>query len=428
MSTPHPHRDADASPSPLDRRVLLGAAGLAGIAALAAGRAKAGPIDPPAGPVGPTAKPLSEVEPRTAVSDANTPGNASARYRITRPGSYYLLDNILNVIGKHGVEIASSDVTLDLCGFELTMLPGAGSFDGVTVPAGTLTGITVLNGTLRNWGRHGLNLSASHSRVEGVRAASCGQVGIFSGDRSVVSRCSAVGCGSTGVVAGFYASISDCTASANTFTGIAANAGSAVERCTAEGNGTTGISGGGTIARCAASNNGGDGISVGSQGTATGCVAIGNSTGIRGSVGAVITACTAAENTQSGISVNDGGSIIDCAAMDNTVENIRCADGCLVRSCNAFANNSFPTQTNIRATGGENRLEHNNATGGSIGFSVGGAGNILIANTARNNTTNYALVAGNICLVVSAAAAGAISGSSGGVSPGTTNPWANFAF
>ncbi|MDP1660862.1 MAG: hypothetical protein Q8L55_03010, partial [Phycisphaerales bacterium] len=232
--------------------------------------------------------------------------------------------------------------------------------------------------------------------------------------------------GSSGIVAGFYSAVSDCTATGSTFSGVAANTGSVITRCTAQGNGTTGISSGTAVSHCVATGNGGDGIS--GQGTVTACVANGNVTGIRGGVGAVIFGCTASGNSATGISVNDGGSIIDCAAMNNVSSNIVCADGCLVRGCNAFANNVFPSVANIVATGGENRLEHNNATGATRGFDVNGAGNFLSGNTARNNTTNYSVVAGNICYVLAATTSAAINGSSGGVSPGTTSAWVNYSF
>ena len=55
------------------------------------------------------------------------------------------------------------------------------------------------------------------------------------------------------------------------------------------------------------------------------------------------------------------------------------------------------------------------------------AGNILLGNTARSNGTNYDAVANNVCQVISATLSAAVLGNSGGVSPGTTSPWANLA-
>src|SRR5262245_32112399 len=81
--------------------------------------AKAGDLNPPLGPVAPTLKTLTDVEPRIAISAANTPGDADSVFRITQPGSYYLTGNVTGVAGRHGVEIAANSVTLDLNGFDL---------------------------------------------------------------------------------------------------------------------------------------------------------------------------------------------------------------------------------------------------------------------------------------------------------------------
>ena len=93
--------------------------------------ANAGPLAPPAGPIAPTNKTLAEVEPRIAINATNTPGDADSLFRIAAPGSYYLTGNITGVVGEHGIEIASSGVTLDLMGFEL--LGVAGSLDGAAL-------------------------------------------------------------------------------------------------------------------------------------------------------------------------------------------------------------------------------------------------------------------------------------------------------
>ncbi|MFT3684265.1 MAG: hypothetical protein QM783_04950 [Phycisphaerales bacterium] len=108
----------------------------------------AGPLDPPAGPVAPTAKPLVEIEPRTALSQANTPGDADSVFRITQPGSYYLTGNVTGASGKMGIEIAAGGVTVDLCGFTLAGVPGSlnGVFDA------SITGTTLKNGTISDWG------------------------------------------------------------------------------------------------------------------------------------------------------------------------------------------------------------------------------------------------------------------------------------
>jgi hypothetical protein len=75
-----------------------------------------GPLTPPGAPA-PTMKTLQQVEPRIEINATNTPGDADSIFKITEPGSYYLTGNVAGVSGKHGIEIAASDVTLDLMGF-----------------------------------------------------------------------------------------------------------------------------------------------------------------------------------------------------------------------------------------------------------------------------------------------------------------------
>ncbi|MCP9874368.1 hypothetical protein [Synechococcus sp. Cruz CV-v-12] len=57
------------------------------------------------------------------------------------------------------------------------------------------------------------------------------------------------------------------------------------------------------------------------------------------------------------------------------------------------------------------------------------AGNVISRNTCSGNTVNWQVAAGNICLVLVATPTPAvISGDSGGTSPGSTNPIANYTY
>src|SRR5262245_41804718 len=106
---------------PLSSRVAL----LALAVAAGAGASLAGPLDPPSGPVAPTMKPLDQVEPRTAINAVNTPGDATAVFRITQPGSYYLTGNVAGVLNRSGIAVSAADVTIDLNGFAVLGAPGS---------------------------------------------------------------------------------------------------------------------------------------------------------------------------------------------------------------------------------------------------------------------------------------------------------------
>ena len=175
----------------------------------------AGPLTPPAGPVAPTPGP----EPRIAINATNTPGDADSVFKITQPGSYYLTGNVTGMINKHGIEIASSGVTLDLNGFDLVGVPG--SLDGVSAASSNATAIR--NGSVRGWGGSGMNLFGTVGiLITDIRASGNGAYGIRGSNRTVIKNC-----------------VSD----SNSGTGLR-------------------VAGGGIIEGCAASTNGADGIEV----------------------------------------------------------------------------------------------------------------------------------------------------------------------
>jgi len=121
-----------------------------------------------------------------------------------------------------------------------------------------------------------------------------------------------------------------------------------------------------------------------------------------------VTGCTARLNSGDGIQV-----VSDCRVTDN--------------SCDSNGNGSGDG-AGIHATSSDNRIEGNNCTGADRGIDVDVAGNIIIRNTCSGNTTNWDVVAGNICLVVQGVTGAAILGNSGGVAPGSTDPNANFSY
>jgi hypothetical protein len=121
----------------MDRRVLLGAAGLVGVAALSK-LSQAGPLDPPPGPIGPTGITLEQVADRAARgAEPRTPLPAAFIITIDTPGSYFLTGDSGSIV------VNASDVTIDLNGFALR----GGSTDCIKINADR---VTVRNGSLLN--------------------------------------------------------------------------------------------------------------------------------------------------------------------------------------------------------------------------------------------------------------------------------------
>ena len=366
--------------------MALGAAVLAGAALMT----YAGPLDPPAGPVTPTYKTLSEVEPRIAVNAANTPGDADSVFKISQPGSYYLTRNIAGAAGKHGIEIASAGVSIDLMGFDVLGAPG--SLDGVTVTAAAPRGINLSNGHVRGWGQDGVDLltgNASGSGVTNVQASDNGGAGLAAGSTTVLRSCTASGNISAGIITGPTCTLRDCSASFNAV-GINAGAGSAVSNCTAANNTGTGIKTGAScvVSGCSAFSNGGDGISVD-----MGCEVAGNASH---------------RNTLNGIFALFGSTVRDNTCRQN--------------------GNGAGSGAGILINGTSSRVEGNTCTFADRGIEVPFPTNFIARNVCANNNTNWSIGSGNICLVVIAAQGPAINGSAGGAAPGSTDPNANFTY
>lgn len=416
--------------------------------------AVAGPLNPPAGAISSTAKPLSEIEPRTAINAANTPGDAGTVFKITQPGSYYLTGNIAGVAGKNGILIASSNVSLDLCGF--AVVGGPGSLIGIVSSAESGSGIQVRNGSVSNWGGSGIDLgllaTAFGSVVERITAANNGQYGIVGGASARVVNCTVVGSGNRGIFVFSNSTVSGCTAISSTGDGISVQTGTVVTDCTAWSSTGRGISSSGsaTIRGCSAVSSGAEGLFGGSGSVIADSTSYGNTGfGISTSASSTVTGCTSQDNDGGGISVGTGSTVSGCSVYLNTGHGINAGNGCTVSGCNArqnslngiqVASSSMILDNNcaLNATAGnaagvliagsDNRIEGNNCIGQTRGIESTGIGNFIVRNSCSNNSSNWEIAAGNKCLVTPGANAGAISGNSGGVSPGSTDPNANYSY
>lgn len=359
---------------------------------LASAGAVAGPLNPPAGPVAPTHKTLSDVAPRIAINATNTPGDADSLYRITQPGSYYLTESAVVGSGLSGIEIEAGDVTIDLMGFTLRGEPG--SLDGIRVPVMGRPNITIRNGVVRDFGQDGVDLrhagTSNGGVVENIVASNNAGAGIAPNGNAVVRACVASGNGGIGINVAVASVIESSSAYSNGQGGIVSS-------------GTT------TVTSCVAANNTGSGISVGA--------------------GAVVTNSSARGNTTNGIAATQGAATISgCTVEGNGVNGIFVMSRSFVRDNVASGNGSGGVGAGIRVTGFDNRVEGNNVVDNERGVEVSSGANFIARNVASGNGVNWVVSAGNVCLVVDASVSAAINGDSGGVSPGSTNPNANFTY
>lgn len=153
---------------------IAGALSLLLVAALA-GIVRGGPLDPPGAPA-PTS-PL--VEPRTPIS--------ATGYVITQPGSYYLTKDVTASSGQTGISITVSDVAIDLNGFTLRGVVGAG--DGINVGIG-VKNVAVRNGAISSWPGYGISgFNAEGGRYEALTLASNSGGGISAGKASIIRDC-----------------------------------------------------------------------------------------------------------------------------------------------------------------------------------------------------------------------------------------------
>lgn len=336
----------------------------------------AGPLEPPAGPISPTAMPAAAAEVRKAINATNTPGDVDSLYRITAPGSYYLTGNVQGVAGKHGIEVASSGVTIDLNGFELLGVPGVGgSLDGIATSIVDLNNIAVKNGSIRGWvdGVDFFNFLSFSSQLSGLRVSNNGGTGINVGTNCVLESC---------------------TTSNNGGNGISVNAASTVTNCTAYGNGLSGINLGGAAS--------------------------------------VATGCTSYFNIQHGINANNGCTVENNTCRINSGDGVRAVSACVIRT-NTLTNNGLGTAigAGVHTTGNDNRIEGNTCTGADTGIDVDTSGSLIIKNTCTGNTNNWAIASGNAvgAIVTVGTNSTSINGSAAAASTlGTTDPFANFNY
>ncbi|MEM1424285.1 MAG: right-handed parallel beta-helix repeat-containing protein [Planctomycetota bacterium] len=371
--------------------------------------AQLGSLTPPPGPVAETMKPLEVVEPRTAVGPDTTPGDADSVFIITEPGSYYLVESIEAGAGRNGITILTSNVTLDLNGFEIVgdhggivnrarrdetasapdrglgpgptpdgrgiVNPGDGAFSGIDIPS-FVQGLVVHNGTIRDWSGAGVQFRADDATVRDLTVISCALWGIDAQNSFsvVIERVSAVGCGGGDDDTGGFriterSRVVDCIARACgagfDHTGTAA----IFERCIATNSVRDGFvfsgQAGATLTACVSERNLGNGFAIaGSPKLAfVDCSADQNNLNGFALIDPVdqtttpdmrLTRCSASDNALSGFVVTTTGTALtECTAQENSSSGFRIVDrdqtieegAARLKSCVADRNNAAGFET-----------------------------------------------------------------------------------
>ncbi len=334
----------------------------------------AGPLDPPAGPIVPTMKTLDEVEPRIPIGPDTTPGDAECVYRITQPGSYYLTENLQGVVGKHGIILDASQVTLDLSGFSVIGPGGTqGNHDGIRADQALLSA-SIRNGVIQDWTGNGINLCPVQGQnsslfLQDLQAISNRESGIrIDGESSIIERCTAWENGANGIDASTVI----------------------VRLCVSYGNTGYGFSGSGSIEDCMSTSNRTGGISW-NYGVVRGCVVY--------------------ANLGNGIQKSNSGSVIDNYVF--------------------FHINASNSAAGIIVTGQNNELYGNFVGLSDFGIRVENDDNFITRNKCRDNGVNWFIVAGNFYGPIidrTAVTPGGVFGNAASGTLGTSDPNANFSY
>jgi len=333
-----------------------------------------GSLTPPGGPA-PTMKTADQIEPRTIVNAANTPGDTTNSFIISKSGSYYLTTNILGTTGKSGIEITTNDVTLDLNGFTLQGV--AGSVNGVNFIGDTSflgfttsyarTNITVRNGIIRNWGGDGIHSSS------------------YSGQNFLLEQLK-VCFNSTGALINGSGVARDCFFANNSDVGLNFN-NALISNCTVNNNGSYAVfANNSTISGCFVQNNG-SGISAN---------------------GGIVSGCLVQNNTNTGIYAGSGTDVINNTCRGNNSLNGAGAGGILISG------------DAVRSTRVEDNLVTANGSHGILVDNTFGSKVIVIKNSVSGNgASNYVVPSGNVLGPIANDSTGAIT---------NTSPWGNFSF
>lgn len=376
---------------------------------------QAGDLDPPAGPVASTMKALDVVEPRTAVGPSTTPGDSTALYVISAPGSYYLAGDINGVAGKDGIRIDASQVTLDLNGF--TVRGVAGSLAGISFDS-LATACNIHGGVVMNWGEYGINgFYAFNSLMTDLQLITNTLDGMQIAEATTARSCIATGNGGDGFGCNGPVSLVGCYATGNGGDGFHMDAPVSLVNCHTVSNFGVGFMvHRGSMLNCtaAADNIAGFDLS-GSVVTATNCSVSYCANGFVVLGACVLTNCSAT-NCEDGFQASFGARLDRCTAQNNSDDGFQLGEAAAATNCSSVYN-AFGFYAPASATG----VSIDSCTAISSdndGFLIAPEAYFLSRNIARNNGTNF------VAFTTTGRQVGTIYAGEGTIS---TDAWANFS-
>lgn len=374
----------------------------------AAPAASAGPLTPPAGPVQSTFKTLAEVEPRIAIGPITTPGDADATpslYKITQPGSYILTADVTVTGDRHGIEIASHDVTIDLNGFTIRGANVANRA-GIIENLHQMRSVEVRNGAIRDFALAGVHFHESDDwsgprvgRIERLRVSNCG-VGIGAGRESIVADCVITG-GQTGIVGFGELVVERCHVLNTQAAGIVSITGaSTVRHCRLDDTGDTGVRlTQGLVESCEVRSAGQVGVELLSQGVVRGCSVSGSGIGIEVGAASTVEANTVYAYRTVGIRADQRSRVVGNHVFYG------------------FSSDPSSVQIGIEAPNGLLHIDGNTIGRADVGISSAAGGCTVIRNVLSDCTSWWSLSGSN--------QTGPLITATGLIT--STNPWANLA-
>jgi hypothetical protein len=359
---------------------------------------------------------------------------SSAGSIVSAPGTYYLTGSLTAGVGQYGIEVQSSDVTINLNGYTLTGVPGA--LDGVKA-SGTLENVTVAGGAVRNFDGWGVRLSTvTGAKVLSIAAINNGN-GIQLGSHNFANSCIAKDNIGDGVSLGPNSRADSCFAKDNGGHGFSMQNQSSAAACQAKGNNADGFYslysvsivdstaesnnngfnlcywGPTIVERCFAAYNSSHGFYL--CGVVKHSVAVSNGAdGFRHASG-LVAHCRAGQNTGNGIFA-DFAQVMDCSSSGNDIHGIHALNRSIVLR-NRCTGNGNGTGAGIYADGDGHRIEGNSISTNAIGINVDGTDSLIIRNSAYNNGVDYDIAGGNQDAQVLSPGSGFTS----------SNAWANFS-